>query len=264
MQGEMPLIGLGTYQLLGKECRKVVEMALEIGYRHIDTALAYENHPEIGKAIERFDREDLFITSKFFLDRLDHKEGSMEEICNQILKGLRVEYVDLLLIHWPDRSYPMEEIFADLWKEVEKGKVRLPGVSNFTEHHLQDLYNAGLKVPYNQIELHPYLTQKKLRNFCENNGTQVVAYRPFGKGALLKDPVLQGIGVTHGKMASQVILRWLLQQGIPVIPKASSEKHLRENFDLFDFKLDDSEMTAIDKLNRNCRYCDTSWSDFTY
>ncbi|MBS0629066.1 MAG: aldo/keto reductase [Verrucomicrobia bacterium] len=264
MQEEIPLIGLGTYLLQGKECRKAVEMALEVGYRHFDTALAYENQEEIGKAIKRFDREELFITSKFFLDRLTHKEGSVEEICNQVLKQLKIDYIDLLLIHWPDRSYPMEEIFAQLWKEVEKGKIRFPGVSNFTEHHLQNLYDVGLKVPYNQIELHPYLTQKKLLNFCDLNRTRVVAYRSFGKGALLKDPTLQAIGSKHGKTAGQVILRWLIQQNIPVIPKGTSEEHLRENFNVFDFKLDASEILTIDQLDRDLRYCDTNWSDFNY
>jgi len=264
MQGEIPLIGMGTYQLLGKECRSAVQSALKIGYRHLDTALAYDNHKEIGKAIEGFEREELFITSKFFLNHLSAKQGAVEALCDQVLKELKVDYLDLMLIHWPDRSCPLNEIFAELWKMVEKGKVRSPGVSNFNEHHLQDLYDAGLKVPYNQIELHPYLTQKKFLEFCHANGTKVIAYRPFGKGELTKEPLLMEIGKRHDKNAAQVVLRWLMQQNIPAIPKATSEQHLKENFNVFDFSLDEEEMAAIDGLNRDFRYCNTDWADFDY
>lgn len=264
MQGEIPLIGLGTYLLEGSRCRSSIKEALKIGYRHFDTAFAYHNHKEVGEAIARFNRDELFITSKFFLDRLTHKEGSVEAICDQALKELNLDYLDLMLIHWPDQNYPMSEVFAELWKMVEKGKVRQPGVSNFTEHHLQDLYNDGLEVPYNQVELHPYLTQKKLLSFCRANGTRVIAFRPFGKGALVHEETLGQIGSKHGKTATQVILRWLIQQEIPVIPKASSENHIRENFDVSDFQLDESEMRAIDGLNRDFRFCDTEWNEFDY
>lgn len=260
MQGKMPLIGLGTYQLLGKECIKSVQLALDIGYRHIDTAFSYANHQEIGKAIKGFNREELFITSKFGLDT----DLSVEAACDLALKELKTEYLDLMLIHWPDRSLPLEEIYASLTKVAETGKVRSAGVSNFTEHHLHDLFDRGLKVPYNQVELHPYLTQKKLVDFCVKNGTQLISYRPFGKGALLKEPLFAEIGKKYGKTGAQVILRWIVQQGIPVIPKAASEKHLRENFEIFDFQLTEDEMVKLDQLNRDQRYCDPDWDEFNY
>lgn len=261
-QVEMPLIGLGTYRLIGKECQNAVAMALDIGYRHIDTALAYENHSEIAKGIKGVKREELYITSKFFLDRVDGKR--VVDVADLVLKELKIDYLDLLLIHWPDRSRPMEIILADLAKVVETGKIRSYGVSNYTEHHLQDVYRTGLKVPYNQVEFHPYLTQKKLLQFCQKNGTQVIAYRSLGKGKLLKEPIFIEIGKKYGKTPAQVILRWVVQQGIPVIPKASSEKHLRENFNIFDFELTEEDMLKIDGLNRDHRYCDTDWADFDY
>ncbi len=260
MQGKMPLIGLGTYQLLGKECVKSVQMALDIGYRHIDTALSYKNHSEIAKAIKGFNREELFITSKFGLDI----GISVEVACDLSLKELKTEYLDLMLIHWPDYKRPMEEIYTALTKVAEKGKIRWPGVSNFTEHHLQDLFDQGLKVPYNQVELHPYLTQKNLLQFCQKKGTQLISYRSFGKGALLKEPLFDEIGKPHGKTGAQVIFRWIVQQGIPVIPKAASEKHLRENFDVFDFQLTEDEMVRLDQLNRDQRFCATDWNEFNY
>lgn len=256
----MPLIGLGTYKLTGSECRKVVEMALDIGYRHIDTAISYENHSEIGKGIKGFERGELFITSKFFLDQA----GSVDEICNRVLKELKTDYLDLMLIHWPDLSKPMDKILEDLKKVVETGKIRSYGVSNFTQHHLQDMYDAGLKIPYNQVEFHPYLYQKQLLEFCLKNGTQLVSYRPLGKGELVKEFVFAEIGDKYGKTPAQVILRWVIQQGIPVIPKASGEKHLRENFSIFDFELTEAEMLKINGLNRNLRYCKTEGNEFDY
>lgn len=259
-QGEMPLIGLGTYKLTGCQCRKVVEMALDIGYRHIDTAISYENHSEIGKGIKGFNRKELFITSKFFLDLTE----PVEEICDNVLKELKTEYLDLMLIHWPDLSKPMDKILADLAKMVEKGKIRSYGVSNFTQHHLQDMYDARLKVPYNQVEFHPYLYQKQLLEFCQKNGTRLVSYRPLGKGELVKEFVFAEIGDRYGKTPAQVILRWVIQQGIPVIPKASGEQHLRENFNIFDFELTEAEMLKINGLNRNLRYCKTDGNEFDY
>jgi len=261
-QGEMPLIGLGTYQLVGGLCRKVIEMALDIGYRHIDTAIDYGNHAEIAKGIKGFDRTKLFITSKFFLDLTD--ESAVDEICAKALNELKIDYLDLMLIHWPDRSKPMDKILAALAKVVQTGKIRSYGVSNFTEHHLEDMYNAGLKVPYNQVEFHPFLYQKHLLDFCRKNGTQLVSYRPLGKGQLVKEFVFAEIGDKYGKTPAQVILRWVIQQGIPVIPKASSEKHLRENFNIFDFELTEAEVLKINGLNQNIRYCNTDWSEFSY
>jgi diketogulonate reductase-like aldo/keto reductase len=158
----------------------------------------------------------------------------------------------------------MDKILADLAKVVETGKIRSYGVSNFTQHHLVDMYNAGLKVPYNQVEFHPYLYQKQLLEFCRKNGTKLVSYRTLGKGELVKEFVFAEIGDKYGKTPAQVILRWVIQQGIPVIPKASGEQHLKENFNIFDFELTEAEVLKINGLNRNLRYCKTEGNEFDY
>ena len=273
---EIPLIGLGTWKLEGKQCIKVVRQALDIGYRHIDTAFAYENHKEIALALRNFDREKLFITTKLGMGQVTKKLylsqvndvdviRSVEETCELALKELEVDYLDLFLIHWPDRSRPLGATLEAMRRLVETGKVRSVGVSNYTQHHLQDAYGAGLNVPFNQVEFHPYLYQKELKEFCEKHGTRLIAYRPFGKGQLLKDePFFDIIGKKHGKTGAQVILRWIIQKNIPVIAKASSEKHLKENFNIFDFELNSLEEQNIDRLNKNFRYCAGSWNEFDY
>lgn len=264
---DIPLIGLGTWNLRGKECQQIAKMALEVGYQHIDTAFSYENHKEIGKAIKGFPREKLFLTTKFLLSLLDEKkiEKSLETICDLALKELKTEYVDLLLIHWPDRNYPLEAILSGMHALAQKEKIRFPGVSNYTQHHLQDAYNAGLVVPFNQVEFHPYLYQKELLSFCRLQGTQLIAYRPFGKGKLLVDePLFAKIGAEHKKTPAQVVLRWIIQKKIPVVPKASSLAHLEENLHIFDFSLTPEEEGQIDKLHKNLRYCMTEWAEFDY
>ncbi len=266
---EIPLIGLGTWLLQGKECEKVVKMAIDIGYRHIDTAFAYENHKEVGKAIKGWDREKLFLTTKLGIgfSQVDDAsvERSVEKACDLALKELDTDYIDLFLIHWPDRKRPLEEILAALHKMVEKGKVCNPGVSNYTEHHLQDAYDVGLQVPFNQVELHPYLNQEKLRVFCDKHGTKLIAFRPFGKGLLLREESLfDEIGKGYGKTGAQVILRWITEKGIPVIVKGSSRMHLSENFNCLDFDLTPQDLDQINLLNKDFRYCSKEWSEFDY
>lgn len=263
---KLPLIGLGTFELRGHECTEIVKRALEIGYRHIDTSINYENQEAIKKAIKGFERKQLFITSKFELDMIDLKKvpQSVEETCDLALKQLGTDYLDLYLIHWPHKAMPMSEVFKAMELLVKKGKIKKAGVSNFTIHHLENLLNDGHKPAANQVEFHPYLYQKELWEYCKSEGIQLIAYRPLGKGAVLKDPVLKKIGSAHGKTSGQVVLRWFFQKEIPAIPKASSEKHLIENFNIMDFELSSHEMHEIDKLNQNKRFCDTEDSEFDY
>ena len=260
-RGDIPLLGHGTWELRGKECIESVRLALEVGYRHIDTAVIYENHREVAKGIGDFPRDELFLTSKFVCEEVDD-ENAVPQVISRILEELQTDYLDLLLIHWPDRSKPLEAILRSM---QEDKRVRFAGVSNYTMHHLQDAYDAGLAVAFNQVELHPYLSQKQLFDFGQKHGTRLISYRPFGQGKLLQDePLFAEIGKAHHKSGAQVILRWITQKGIPVIPKASSREHLLENFSIFDFFLSDEEMEAIDSLNRNFRYCDPDWDEFDY
>ncbi|MDN3506321.1 MAG: aldo/keto reductase [Simkaniaceae bacterium] len=266
---KIPLIGLGTYKLLGDDCIRAVKMALDIGYRHFDTAFAYENHKAIAEAISGFDRSSLFLTTKLAigLGQIDDSniETSLEIAVDTALKELRTDYIDLLLIHWPDKTRPIDRILLAMHKLVEKGKIQSPGVSNYTIRHLQDAYDAGLSIPYNQVEFHPYLYQKELLDFARAHGTELIAYRSFGGGKLIdQEPLFTSIGEKYGKTPSQVILRWTIQKNIPVIPKASSKKHLEENFALQDFALNSSEEAALDRLNKNFRYCISEWNEFDY
>jgi 2,5-diketo-D-gluconate reductase B len=264
----LPLIGLGTYLLQGRKCQEIVEQALAIGYRHIDTAFAYDNQEEVGWAIRDFPRQELFLTSKFTVEQVLGKkplEKAVEKVIDLALKQLDTSYLDLLLIHWPDVDAPLEEILEALLLQTEKGKLRAAGVSNYTRHHLQDAYVRDLKVPYNQVEFHPYLYQKELLDFCMAHGTQLIAYRPFGKGKLLDmEPLFTQIGRDHGKSGAQVILRWLIQKKIPTVVKASSPVHLKENFSVFDFSLTDEEMEQIDRLGRQMRFCKPDSPVFEY
>jgi 2,5-diketo-D-gluconate reductase B len=256
---KLPRIGLGTWELRGAECTKVVRLALKLGYHHIDTAHSYQNHEAIHQAIKGLDRTQFYITSKIAIEeQVDpaNPEYSVEKSCEQALKELGVDFLDLYLIHAPNRTFPLDKIFMAMEKLVTDGKIRKAGVSNYTIHHLEDLRKEGF-VPFaNQVEFHPYLNQKELLDYCRRHHIELISYRPFGKGKIFaEEPLFEQIGNKHGKSGAQVILRWLIQKDIPVIPKASSEKHLRENLDVFDFVLTKEEMSKLDHLHRNKRFC---------
>ncbi|MBI2742400.1 MAG: aldo/keto reductase [Chlamydiales bacterium] len=253
-RSRIPLVGLGTWQLSGRECEKVVEQALEVGYRHIDTADAYENHKAVGKAIRSFPRKDLFLTSKVALHKLEPKQ--IREAVPRFLEELKTPYLDLLLIHWPDPDVDLAESLKTMFEFKELGLVREIGVSNFVRAHLEIFMRHQLPILTNQIEMHPYLQRRELVAAYKKQKITITAYRPLGKGALVEEPVLQKIGESHGKSASQVALRWLVQQDIVAIPKASSPKHLKDNIDIFDFVLTKEEMQKIHALDAGKRYCD--------
>lgn len=264
----LPQIGIGTWELQGDACTKVVQTALAIGYRHIDTAHMYQNHSAIAKALKGTERSSIYLTSKIAIEeQVDPKkvEESVRRACEQTLKELSTNYLDLYLIHAPNRDYPLDEIFEAMDKLSRQGKITKAGVSNYTIHHLQDLQKAGF-IPFaNQVEIHPYLAQEELVGYCHAHKIEVIAYRPFGKGKLLSlEPLLHQIGAKHGKSAAQVSLRWLTQRGLSIIPKGSSENHLKENFDIFDFALTEEEMHALNQLDRGKRFCRSEDQEFLY
>lgn len=265
---ELPKIGIGTWELQGDACTQIVQEALAIGYRHIDTAHMYENHSAIAKALQGIERSSVFLTSKIAIeDEVDPKnvEKSVRHACERALKELSTDYLDLYLIHAPNRELPMEEIFGAMDKLSRQGKIGKAGVSNYTIHHLQDLQKAGFTPFANQVEIHPYLAQDELVRYCRARKIEVIAYRPFGKGKLLaEEPLLSKIGAKHGKSGAQVALRWLIQRGLFVIPKGSSGKHLRENFSIFDFALTEEEMHALNQLDRGKRFCRADDQEFLY
>jgi len=243
----IPVLGLGTWRLLSKECEEVVRKTLEIGYRHIDTAEYYENQKEIGKAIREFPRSELFITSKVWGTNLKFK--SVLKACESTLKELNTSYLDLYLIHWPNPEVPLEETLRAMKVLHEDGKVRSIGVSNFKISLLQQaLEIEEIPVCVNQVEFHPYLYQKELLEFCKKNNIVLVAYCPLARGRIIRDKTIKELADKYGKTPAQISLRWILQKDAVPIPKASSEEHLSENMGIFDWKLSREDVNKIDSI----------------
>jgi diketogulonate reductase-like aldo/keto reductase len=246
----IPKLGLGTWLLSGQKCVDAVIKALDVGYRHVDTAQIYENEAEVGQAIATSSvaREDIFLTTKIWRDNVsaDMLESSLDES----LRKLQTDYADLLLIHWPVDEVPLDETMEALQEVQKKGKTRLIGVSNFNTTQLHQCVDK-LKVPLvtNQVEYHPYLSQQPVLEFLQSHNMFLTAYSPLGRSKLVEDNTLQHIANKHGKSVGQVILRWHMQQpDVVAIPKSGTASHIEENFAVFDFELSDVEMTAICEL----------------
>jgi len=259
---QIPMVGFGTYRLTGPTCSRMVKEALKIGYCHIDTAFVYENQTDIAPSLSGYPREELYIVSKLWLG--DHTKEQVPKGARRILDELQLDYLNLLLIHWPDRTVPIGETLEAMAKLVDQGLVRSLGVSNFTVGHLRDALETGVTFVVNQVEAHPYFYQRELFEFCKENGIAVTAYAPLAKGRAAKDPRLGEIGRQYKKSASQVALCWLLQKGLIVIPKCSSPERARENFGCFDFTLSDEDMGRIDQLNEKERMVVPTFSNFGY
>ena len=250
---QMPWFGLGVYKVENSEAIQAVKAALKAGYRSIDTAAYYQNEEGVGIGIKEagIPREELFITSKVW--NSDQGYDSTIKAFEASLKRLGLDYLDLYLIHWPVKGK-----YKETWKALEKvykeGKVRAIGVSNFHIHHLQDLLQeAKIKPMVNQVEFHPRLTQKELRQYCKEQGIQFEAWSPLMRGQLFDNDVLKEIGKKYNKTPAQVILRWDLQHEVVTIPKSVNEQRIIENASIFDFELTKEEMDRIDALNENKR-----------
>lgn len=252
---EMPWLGLGVWKTQeGGEVENAVKAALRAGYRHIDTATIYGNEAGVGRAIAEsgVDREELFVTTKVW--NSDQGYESTLRAFEESRKKLGLEFIDLYLVHWA-----VEGKYKETWRALEKlyrdGKVRAIGVSNFQIHHLKDLLvDAQIKPAVNQVEFHPYLTQKKLLAFCREEGIQLEAWSPLMQGNFIQEPVIQEIAQKYGKTPAQVVLRWDLQHEVVTIPKSVKEHRIQENGDIFDFALEDEDMERLDNLNRNHRF----------
>ncbi len=245
----IPVVGLGTWDLRGRTCARVVEQALRLGYRHIDTAEVYDNEREIGDAVRAsgIRRQDIFITTKIWPSHLAPRE--LERTAKECLARLRLTEVDLLLIHWPNPQIPLSETIPALCKMKSAGFARHIGVSNFTTALLEEAVRlASEPLVTNQVEWHPFLDQSKIRAACAKHGIAVTAYSPIARGKAGDDRTLALIGMHYRKTAAQVCLRYLLQEGAIVIPRTSKLERLAENFDLFDFELNEAEMNEIRKL----------------
>ena len=255
---EMPWVGLGVYLTHeGSEVENSVRWALEAGYRLVDTAMIYHNEAGVGKAVREsgIPREQVFVTTKLW--NADHGYNSTIHACEQSLKTLNMDYIDLYLIHWPGLNRDNRLATWEAMLELKaKQKVLSVGVSNFRPHHIDELIQAHGVIPsVDQVELHPFNAQKELRQYAKDKGIMVTAWGPIFHGHLSEAPeMISAIGEKHGKTAAQVVLRWHLQHGIAIIPKSVKQHRIIENADLFDFVLSDDEMAAIDGLNRDKGY----------
>lgn len=256
---EAPQLGLGTWQLVGEECERAVRSALELGYRHIDTAEGYDNEPRIGAAIRDVDRSRLFITSKVWRDHL--RPDDLRKACEGSLRRLGTDYLDLLLVHWPHRSIPISATIAGFEELRDAGRIRAWGVSNFTPRHLDELAGRN-DVATNQVELHPYFRQEELVAACRDMGIPITAYTPLAKGRVVGDGTLRRIGEAHDATPAQVALRWTVQRGRIAVPKASSRDHLEANLRIFDFELSEEELGEIESRPQSPRIVDGDWSEF--
>jgi 2,5-diketo-D-gluconate reductase B len=247
----IPAIGLGTWALRGETCAKAVTAALQIGYRHIDTATMYDNEAEVGQGLSAggVKREDCFITTKVWPS--DISAAALPRSAEASLKRLQLSAVDLLLIHWPNPSIPLKESIAALCDAKRRGLARHIGVSNFPVDLLRKAAALATEpILANQCECHPRMDQTALIEACRDIGAAFVSHRPLSKGALADDRLLQRIGLAHNKSAAQVALRWHIQRGLIAIPKAARREHLEENIAIFDFRLSEAEMAEITALGR--------------
>lgn len=251
---EMPLLGLGVYKVHEREVQDAVKVALEAGYRSIDTAALYGNEKGVGEAVHEsgLPRGDLFITTKVW--NADQGYDSTLRAFEMSLHQLGMDYVDLYLIHWPVAA-KYKATWRALERLYEQKVVRVIGVSNFQPHHLDDLLDGANVVPaVDQVELHPMLSQKELRRYSAEKRIAIEAWSPLMRGGeVLSHPVITDLAAIHGKTPAQIVLRWHVQQDIIVIPKSITPERIRQNIEIFDFELSDEEIATIDGLDNGER-----------
>lgn len=247
---DIPILGFGTFELRGNTARAMVRTALDQGYRHIDTAQIYGNEKEVGRGIAEagVPRGDIFLTTKVWPD--NYRSGDLERSVEQSLSDLGTDYIDLLLLHWPNPSVPLKETITALNRVRESGRTRYIGISNFNTTLMAEAVElSDAPIAANQIEYHPFLNQDAVLTAARRHGMAVTAYSPLARGKVFENDTLKDIATHHDKTPGQVTLRWLIQQdGVAAIPRSGKKEHAAANMDIFDFELSDADMAAIAAL----------------
>lgn len=260
----VPKMAFGTWKLQGAVCEDAVYYALQAGYEHIDTADSYGNHPDVVKAIKRAGkrRDELFITTK--VQRDDLEPGRIKQKVEEFLDELKTDYIDLLLIHWPNKEIPVNETLAQMQEFKDKGKVKLLGVSNFTINHIKDVLKTGIKISFNQVEFHPSLYQKELKRYCEANNIHIEAYSPIAQGEDMNLDTVQELALKYEKTPAQIILNWLMHIDTVVLPRSKSLGHIQENFESINFVMHDEDYAKLENLDTGNRILIPKKNEFDY
>lgn len=252
---KIPCIGYGTWLTTDKQASDAVKAAIEVGYRHIDTAARYENEVGVGNGIiaSGIDRKDIFVTSKVWNDCRGYEKTVAS--CEKTLADLKLDYLDLFLIHWPASPLQYDDYNAvnlSTWQAMidlyKAGKVKAIGVSNFMPHHLEALVQSEIVPMVNQIELHPGQLQEETLNYCRKHNILVEAWGPLGRGKMLNNPTLMEMAEKYGKTVAQLCIRWCLQNGVLPLPKSVTPSRIAENADVFDFVISDADMTTVNAM----------------
>jgi diketogulonate reductase-like aldo/keto reductase len=259
---ELPIVGVGTWNIGGDTVRDSVRAGLDAGYTHVDTAEGYKNEAEIGDVLADYDREDLFLTSKVLPKNLDYE--SVIASCEASLERLGTDYLDLYLIHWPNPAISLRETMNAMATLHDRGLVRNVGVSNFSAYQLSCAHHVSdVPIAVNQIEYHPYFQRPDLVEYCRDTDTVLEAAAPLARTEVFDDPVIQELAETYDKSPAQIVLKWAVEQDVVVLPKSSSPEHVRQNAELFDWELAAEDRERLDDLERDEPVYDHPARDWT-
>ncbi len=260
----MPALGFGTWQLTGDACTAGVRYALELGYTHIDTADGYGNHVQVAEGIRQSGvaRSSFFLTTKLRYPS-SYTTDAVHECAARFLQELGTDYIDLLLIHWPNREVPFAETLRAMNELKQKGVIRAIGVSNFTKHHLDDALQAGVEIVDNQVEVRPTFNQQALREYCAAHNIAITAYSSL-RGGDCDLPLVRELAEQYGKTPAQIVLNWVMSRGMAAIPKSAHPERIKENFESASFAIKESDLARIDALPQGERVNNPSFSDFEY
>ena len=263
---ELPMVGIGTWNIHGDTVRKSVRAGLDAGYGHVDTAEGYHNESDIGEVLSEYDREDIFLTSKVLPKHLNY-EGVIAS-CEDSLERLGTDYLDLYLIHWPNPAISLRETLRAMATLYDDGKIKNVGVSNFSAYQLSCARHiANVPIAVNQIEYHPWNTQDNVVEYCRETDTVIEAAAPFGRTEVFADDTVQDVAEKYDRAPAQIILKWAVEKGVVVLPKSSSPEHVQANLELFEWTLDDEDQARIDEIDHHQPVYDLptrEWGDETY